>query len=382
MKKIIYSLLTLPLVLLSACEVEMAAPRADSDDSSITLTALAVAGEKLSARVSRTQDPNKAVFDKYDDPYLMWRVLKFDQRNQQADIKQQEKYYDGNLITDAKVTALINNQTFSLVYNDSTLNYECVDYIIQPGDNIHLTAVSSIEQIDGTYREFTTYSEVTIPDKDFDIEILSTEKIYSKCTSNDGFNERNVDSVMIFKLKLKSSSGLNFYRLKVTSVEYIADYDKYLHDIQGNRYEYDETKVGLSFISPIDAFTCNDPLLYDSKIEKNFGPWQAYQTDVFTDKSFFDNEYVLDVSSRIATSRSDGMNYGRYFEIELQPITRELMEYLSTVYHIRVKEDSYFSQPITIPSNIKGGVGVFGAIGKSKKIRYFFPGEENPILAL
>ena len=100
-------------------------------------------------------------------------------------------------------------------------------------------------------------------------------------------------------------------------------------------------------------------------------------TDVFTDENFFEDKYVIEVTSRIADVRGDCVNYGRYFEIELQPITRNLMEYISAIYRLRIKEDSYFSQPTSISSNIEGGTGIFGAIGKSKKIRYFLPGEEN-----
>ena len=130
-------------------------------------------------------------------------------------------------------------------------------------------------------------------------------------------------------------------------------------------------------VSPISVFHTADGLLVDPAIDKSFGPWPAYVTDVFSDKSFYGDEYVVEVSSRMKYP-GDNIRNGRYFDIELQPINRELMEYLSVLYRLRVATDSYFSEPVSLPSNIEGGVGVFGAIGQSAKIRYWLPGEENP----
>ncbi|MDE6809177.1 MAG: DUF4249 domain-containing protein [Muribaculaceae bacterium] len=381
MKKNIYYLLLILFqsTLITACEVEMAAPTPDSNDNLISLTALAVGGEKLSVRLSRNQDPNKASFDKFDDQYIMWRYLKFNFiKYDESDPSHQETYYDGNLITDADVTATVNGQTYRLTYNSETLNFESDNYIAKTGDRISLTATGQIKQNDNTYREFKSYAAVTIPDTNFNVELLGTEKIYrEKSMNEDGFREIGIDSAVVFKLRLNSSPGMNFYRLKITSISYIFNYDKYLQDIQGNEYKYNPFYDGFSLIYPIDAFYSNDPLLYDANLGKNFGPWPAYMTDVFTDENFFEDKYVIEVTSRIADVRGDCVNYGRYFEIELQPITRNLMEYISAIYRLRIKEDSYFSQPISISSNIEGGTGIFGAIGKSKKIRYFLPGEEN-----
>ncbi|MBP3590571.1 MAG: DUF4249 family protein, partial [Muribaculaceae bacterium] len=122
-----------------------------------------------------------------------------------------------------------------------------------------------------------------------------------------------------------------------------------------------------------------DPLFYDPAITKSFGPWPAYTTDVFSDAYFPNGEYIVELNSRIFPAPSESSNSsGRYVEIELEPINRELMEYLSVLYRLRVATDSYFSEPVSLPSNIEGGVGVFGAVGKSAKVRYWFPGEENP----
>ncbi len=155
------------------------------------------------------------------------------------------------------------------------------------------------------------------------------------------------------------SSHTHCYRIKVQAIEY------------NRKKNLDET---IGWIAWCDAFFSTDPLLYDSSITGTFGPWQAYTTDVFTNSKFVGGEYDLTVQSRIF---SHSVSVHRAIKITLQPISASLANYLSSIYRIRSFEQSYFSEPSTLSTNIDGGVGIFGAIGKSVARMYWLPGEED-----
>ena len=356
----------LALLQLSGCEVALDAPNPIKENS-MTVTALAVCGKKLSARVSWTEDINEAVSAPYSDNYLMWRMLSFQKivSLTPEDSVKLDRYYSQRVAKDADVKATIGDKEYRMTYNPETSDYEC-DYVVKPGDRISISAKSSrmlhYPSGLGYLVPLDAHSTVEVPTHKASVEILDAKKIYQagKKGESIGTYEYGVDSAVVFKLRLKShSSGTNCYRIRVSSVSFTIGDGSYLTQI-----------------SPITAFHSNDPLFYDPAITKSFGPWPAYTTDVFSDAYFPKGEYVVELSSRIYPKLPKPM--GRYIEIELEPINRALMEYLSVLYRLRVATDSYFTEPVTLPSNIEGGVGIFGAIGKSAKIRYWLPGEEDP----
>ncbi len=380
MKKLLYiSTIIIILCALWSCEVDIFPPEM-GDNNSITVTALAVDGEPLNVRLSWTEKIDSALSAPYSDSYVMWRVLNMLDTNKyvipgsestlyyQEDSTLFEDYYKKNVVTDAKVVANVNGQDFEMIYNPSTLNYEYNDYIAKAGDHIKITAnASKFFHDQDNFLPTEASGWIDIPTNIPDVEIIKTDKMYKECEKYQplGNVESAVDSVVVFTLRLKSGNpGINCFRLKVSSILAI-----YNNDGQKNN------------ILPITTYSTVDNLLYDSTIDKAFGPWPAYLTDVFTDESFHNGEYIIDISSRVNNNRvSSGgqpLNCIRYYEIELQPITPMLMNYLSVLYRLRIAMPSYFSSSSSLPSNIEGGVGIFGAIGKSKKIRYFFPGEEN-----
>lgn len=367
----------LPLIILfgtlCGCEVEIDAPTR-MEDNSITVTALAVASEPLTVRLSWTEGINDALSAPFADSYEMWRVLNFLKETHPEDSLIYQEYYKKHVATTARVKANIDGNEYDMTYNDKTLNYEYPDYTVKPGDrisiNVQVDTLLPYQSTLGTQGVLESTSRIEVPSNTPGVEILKAEKIYRELEKYDPLMtvERGVDSVVVFTLKLRSQSpGVNFYRLKVTSMICV-------FDNPGSR----------NSTIPISAYHTSDPLLYDAAIDKGFGPWPAYQSDVFTDESFHSGEYIISLSSRVAVrgmTNSDGpLNTARYFEIELQPINAALMNYLSVLYRLRIATPSYFSEPSTLPSNIDGGVGIFGAIGKSAKIRYWLPGEENPAI--
>ena len=361
----------LPLIVMSGtfwgCEVEIEPP-ADDENHPITITALASAGEPLSVRLSWTDAINEALSAPYADSYEMWRVLNFLNESITSHSLMFDSYYKQFVATRATVKAVVDGNEYDLIYNAKTLNYECRDYIAEPGDRITINVQADKSEYNQSPSDEPVHIQSTctveVPTHTADVEILKADKVYRELEKYYplGTVERDVDSVVVFTLRLKSPSpGVNCFRLKVTSLYCLLD------DPEWTEY-----------ITPISAYHSGDALLYDAAIEKGFGPWPAYQSDVFTDESFNNGEYIINVSSRVSMlGGSSDRTETRYFEIELQPINQALMDYLSVLYRMRVTTPSYFSEPSSIPSNIEGGVGVFGVIGKSKKIRYFLPGEEN-----
>ena len=388
MKKLFYiSTIIIYLCSLWSCEVEIIPPKMD-EKNSITVTALAVEGEPLNVRLSWTEKIDTALSAPYGDSYTMWRVLNMLDTTHKTipgldsifyyveDSIIFENYYKKSVVTDAEVIANVNGQNIEMTYNPSSLNYEYNDYKVKAGDRIKINATANKYYNDqDSFATIEASSLIEVPTNIPDIEIIKTNKIYKELEKYQplGNEERAVDSVVVFTLKLKSMNpGINCFRLKVTSI--------------GVTIHTEDDRFKTS-IAPISSYNSNDALLYDSSLDKGFGPWPANQTDVFTDESFHNGEYIIDVSSRVSTAYYmlnyyEDIDLRRYFEIEIQPITPMLMNYLSVLYRLRIATPSYFSEPTSLPSNIEGGVGIFGAIGKSKKIRYFFPGEEDSRISL
>lgn len=370
MKALYIPLILTVAIIINSCEVELDYPEV-SGNNGMTMTALAVADENLSVRLSLTQTIDDASADPYTSSYVMWRFLKFGIQVNPKDSLLTADYYNRLLITDAKVTAKVNDSEHIMTYDSKSHNYICA-YRPHSGDRITITAKTGDES--------SAMATVEIPTHSAGIELIGADKVYREREhySELGMTEgvQFTDSMMLFTIRITDrTSGVNCYRLKVTAVGYRKGDLNYKDPVDGSIHPATEHMFAVS------TYQTADPLLYDSGIDKSFGPWPAHQTDVFSSDRLRNGEYVLTVSSRVPSNGSKniiGLEYGRYFEIELQPISRELFEYLSVLYRLRVATDSYFTEPVTLPSNIEGGVGIFGAIGKSAKIRYWLPGEEDP----
>ncbi|MDE5572440.1 MAG: DUF4249 domain-containing protein, partial [Muribaculaceae bacterium] len=370
MKKLLYiSTIIIYLCTLWSCEVEIVPPEMD-DNNPFTVTALAVDGEPLNVNLSWTEKIDTALSAPYSDSYVMWRVLNMLDTAEHIIIGSDDTlyytedttlfydYYKKNVVTDATVSANINGQVIEMNYNPSTLNYENSNYKVKAGDRIRINVTKKkYNKYQEGFKIIESTSQIEVPTHTPDVEIIKTNKIYKECEKYLplGNKEFAVDSVVVFTLKLKSPNpGINCFRLKVSSI--MTSF-------------YTEDDIIPTTITPISAYHSNDVLLYDSSLDKGFGPWPANQTDVFTDESFHNGEYIIDVSSRVSCpyylTVSDDNDITRYFEIELQPITPMLMNYLSVLYRLRIATPSYFSEPTSLPSNIEGSVGIFGGIGKS-----------------
>lgn len=379
MKGLIYFILVLFSSLLWSCEVQLPFPeKSINHDNAVSINALVIAGDSVMARMAWTEDLGDDMYEVIPDKPTLWRILKFVNPTLfPEDTIYNYKYKTELIIRDASMH-LINSagDSIPMIYNDSTMNYES-DYRALPGETLTLTG-SVTKLFPGKADSIHTYtasSRITVPDWTPDFEIIDCQKYYRGYEDREEIplSERTtvVDSVATFRILIKepANSPRHTYRIKVLGI--------------GVNHEVNRHYI----ICWANAFYSTDPLLYDAALENKFAPWQPYTTDIFTNESFYNGQYTLTVSSRffvryhregyyIGNNYKEAVYNDRRFEIELEAIGDELANYLTTIYRYRLDTDSYFSEPISLPNNIAGGVGIFGAIGNRKTVKYRFPGEE------
>ncbi len=256
-----------------------------------------------------------------------------------------EPAYTGDaVLKNAHVSLVVNkDEHIPLEYDYKTYSYRG-DYIPKERDELKL----SIEA-DGYA---PVEAQVQIP-KHSKIEVVSCEKKYSKypipSLSNIITDWSFIDSVAIITLKINDPGAeRNYYRLKVRA----ANESFYM----GDGYSYAVT----------DIFTSDDIIFKDDQLYKDYKGWPAGFSNIFTDDIFDGEEYVFTVESRL---RSGNLN-NPYVVVELQSITKELYYYLKSTMLYRITEQDAYTEPIIIASNVKNGLGIFGAVSSDRHVIY------------
>lgn len=378
MIKILKYSISLALALLSTgCEVSL--PTIEdmtTRENECTLTALALAGDSLKVRVAYTETLNEDHYESVSERSVRLRMLMFPEYTTyyKPDSTIMEKYRKYLIDTKAEVSARTGTGgQINLIFNPTTLNYEC-GYKPAPGEKISIMA--TMPSRDGA-STLTASSTVTVPDWQPQFEIVNVKYLYKPREKREDYDDMYesvnfADSVAEITIHIRdNSSKVNCYRLNAFGVLY---YREHVHHYASGWDVNEKAEVKWNC-----AFYSDDPLLYDSRKTEQFGPWQAYTTDVFSNMQFKNDAYVTFQVRypQISNYRKDC--YHRFIQIELQPITSQLMDYLSTIYRLRVADtQSYFSEYSTLPDNIDGGVGIFGGIGKSKKLRIWLDGTPDP----
>lgn len=377
MIKLLNKLLILGLLgAATACQVDLdPAVKASDGLADCTVTALATAGDSLKVRLMYTAYIYKEQYSiAITDRAKLLRILMFPNESAYGYMYKNymEKYRPYLIDENAQVTAVTGSgEQISLEFNPVTLDFES-GYKPSPGERISLTATIPARKGTTTLKASAT---ATIPDWQPQFEIVDVKRVYKE-RQNDESNiytesEMFADSVAEVTLRIHdNSTSLNCYRLKTKGVSYNYPYDVIYEPWQSQHSFHVDASAYWSGV-----FFSSDPLLYDSQITSMFSPWQAYTTDVFTNRQF---NKVADVKVQVRYPMALN-KHQRFVEIELQPISPQLMNYLSVLYRIRLNtEHSYFSEFISLPSNIEGGVGIFGGIGKSTKLRIWLDGNPDP----
>lgn len=369
------------LCMISSCETNLPDPSEQNKDGiQVVASGLVAKGNKVSVRLAYTEQFTDKVTEVYADRSMLLRALMFpDTARYTQDKYLMKKYYDELLLRVGKVELVTGTgERKAMEFNPETFNFEC-DHKAAPGERLELSA--NLTSREG--KPLTLHSTTVVPGWKPEAELIEAIKLYREGEEREDLNLREMtnDSVYQLKILLKDvSPDMHCYRIKVQGVSY--------------QYEGDSTIIwGLGgswgskpiisympddYISWTDAFFTNDPLLYDASIKKSFGAWQAYTTDLFTNKTFKNGSYLLTLQSRYPYTSSGNFNKRRFIQVQLEPISFDLMNYLSSLYRIRTASSDYFSEPQSLASNITGGVGIFGSIGEPLILRYWFPGEKDP----
>ncbi len=382
-RSILYYAATLVLTVVSSCEVHLPMPSSEEKDGiNVVASSLIIPGQNVALRLAYTEDINDNLSEVYDDRNMLLRALMFpDTTAYSRDTYLMKKYYDELLLRVGEVE--VTNQqgeVYPLVFNPETFNFES-DHKAVAGERLQFSATLSSRK----GKSLNVNSSTVVPGWKPEAKILEATRRYRATEEREDLSLIEMANDSVYELKIlinDDSPDLHCYHIRVRGISYNYQGDSGGKIPIGGSLDnpiYDEPLIPLDLVWWTDAFFTNDPLLYDSSITSMFGAWQAYTTDVFTNRQFNNGSYVLTVQARYPYTSVYGGDKRRFMEVQLQPITVDLMNYLSSLYRIRVSDNSdYFSEPKSLSSNINGGVGIFGAMGEPLVLRYWFPGEEDP----
>ena len=171
---------------------------------------------------------------------------------------------------------------------------------------------------------------------------------------------------MNYTLKFNDNANeQNYYRLIVKTTEYITITDPILHTTRDTTYSH----YYFNFSDVVSGNTNNDPstLLSSGSYINNYA--------VFSDELFNGKTYSLTFSTDkmiynfISSEYSGKKNPDKYkINIYLQSISRDYYLYLKT--RVASSGDNFFSEPVQVHNNIKGGIGIFGSYTSSNVVSF------------
>lgn len=325
MKKLITYIVLLSLL----CACEETVPFNESVQNELNIFALAVTGQNFKAYISHNlpidQGPNFY--------YLDYSTF----------CDETQTFFRENLVVEnANATIKVNGSTsYSLTFNKSKHYYSC-DYIPNEGDIIELRV--NAEGYPETSTQTTVSKSLELSDFQYSVyyDEVATKEAHEWMKQHYDYDVYGADSIMAISFSFQDPVGAkNYYRLKVRSV---GEYIGFLGD---TRYVI------------CDVFTSTDPIFHDNQLNKGYGSWEPYFSNVFDDHLIDGDRYTINVHSR---KRAETPSYTI---IELQSISRDLYYFLKSMQLYRISTDDVYSTPIGIYGNIDNGWGIFGSVSKN-----------------
>lgn len=312
----------------------------------ITLNALISRDTVLMAAVSKAFSFTEVPPLDYDSFYDYDKIIESPQNPHSF-------YFHTAVLPEAEVKATVNGtREVVLKYDPSSYRY-LSDYRPSTGDRIAFRADAE------GLRSVSAETVIPEPGK---IEILDYEKYLNKYTVPlEGIDEvyyvERTDTIIRITLRITDpEKEKNYYRLKVKSVS--TDHSNPISHLGLPGHNYYQTS---------DTFTSSDVIFRDSRLEKPYGSWPAYFSNVFSDQLFNGKEYTFTVENKLP--HGDGRE-PTYVIIELQSLTRDLYDYLTSVMQYRITEVDDYSEAMRIHSNVENGFGIVGGLGTEKHIIY------------
>ena len=270
--------------------------------------------------------------------------------------------YDIEMINDVSVSLYVNGVLKEMPESiaDSDSNSKVKAFLVKstfkPGDKVKIEASTK----DGKYH---AWGEETVPDRPSIIKI---------------------DTASV-RMKNKYESYSDFLRLKVTFKD-IPDKDSYYRIIVENKKEYvyvigllDREKEEIinsydySFISREDVvLTDGKPTSADDE-ENGITTTSSNMFGIFDDSRFLNSEYTMTVSQENTyptyfSSSNNAKRKSINVTVYLQCISKAEYYYLQALNRsIDNADDDILSEPVHLPTNINGGIGILGFSAESGK---------------
>ena len=378
-------LLMLFCVLMSACEKEMEFEGpAEETANDIVINAVAVENEPLRVFLNHAY----AIGQQPVLQYIDFQHAMFYSSDYLSDYRNMN-YYKNAGIFNAEVTAVVNDsQTYNLALAKDSMGYVC-DYHPQVNDHVKITAkYNKLNDDNSAQSSSEATAQTTVPAKP-KIEVLKHEVL------NDGsYYQINQlmsysDTIMRITCNISDVGGNQYYRLRIRGER------SCINTINLNPDFFDKDHAELLYYVMQDVFFSDDALFVDSRLNKNFGGWKAYFSNVFDNSIMRGESYDFTVDSpmppafsasfpkkskenpdgsyTIVTDLNEGgEQFAPRVMVELQAISPELYRYLKSVELYRVTESDAFSEPLQIYSNVRNGWGIFGSMSIQ---RLFIPYE-------
>lgn len=248
----------------------------------------------------------------------------------------------------AKLT-INNTDSVIFQYDNVTRRYKC-NYVVQQGDRLSLNVKC--------YGFNESETEVVIPTKN-EIEIIDYSKEYSKrpiiIDDDIVYDIFGSDTLIAIKLHIKDPENeKNFYRLSAragcaTDVSLFNSTSHYIVN---------------------DIFMSDDIIFYNSEITEPYNGWPANFFNVFDDSIINGQDYIFTIKIRKRDERylSNYDNICHYVCIDFESITEDLYEYFLAERKYQISNKSVFGEVVYVPSNVRNGFGIFGAISGDRKV--------------
>lgn len=273
---------------------------------------------------------------------------------------------DVTYITDAKVSIFINGELKEIIsestYDKNSPGSSPGDYITKlhftPGDIVKIEAVTSDNK-------YNAWAEVIVPKPVYIEKIDTTSSIISNA----------IESIKYIHLKITfedDANQKNYYRIAVNRIQTVSALSK------------ETGKDTIVIIKTSETLLCNeDVVLTDGKPtpinSDNIFDSPENRYGVFDD-SRINNKYTMSVSTQYFPYRQE-IYYGIHeklknitnidmkLDISLHSISEGEYFYLKALNRIDSDiYDSPFIEPIKLPSNILGGIGIMGISAKHSQI--------------
>ncbi len=264
-----------------------------------------------------------------------------------------------SVLADADVKLKVNGGSeYKMTYNPRYLTYDS-EYVPKEGDEVVIVAESMSNPSANGFRTKLdrASAKAVLPSKP-KIEVVSANVMYKALEYHDASQNNMVgagsteyaaidfwgeDSVMQIKLRITDpGKEKNYYRLAVRSV--------------GASHKY--TKTGDFEYVCVDMFYSSDDLFYDSNLDKQFGYWPVYFSNVFDDHLINGKKYEFIVESR---KRKDS-EITPFVIVELQQLSPDMYYYMKDIEIFRISDFDVYDNPRQITTNVNNGWGVFGAM--------------------